>query len=542
MKRIASHVAMNWKSGLTVALVSIPLSLSLAIASGATPIMGIITAIWAGLAAAAFGGSKYNVVGPAGALSGILASFALAGGMQMLPVLAIASGIVIFAVYLLRWDRYLVFIPSSVMHGFTLGVGLTIGLGQTNAALGLQGLPPHDSLLRNFLESAAHVGQTNPHAFALFAILLCLLFMLAKWLPRLPGAIVVAVIGIAIGYLSEMHLVPLTLQTLLSKYGTLEATLVQPPSFALPVFNMVLVKAIFTVSVVAVLETLLSAKIADGMTGTRFNQRRETLGLAMANIASGLAGGLPATGVLARTAINVKSGAKSAWSSGLNAVFIALIALLLFRGFQYLPLAAVASILVFAAIRMVEIAHFKKLFSFDLSSFWLSILVGVLTFAVDPMVGILVGSTIALLEFVQHLSRGQSELTLHKNRALIARIPHHRLHEHDEPSDVVVYRFAGELTYFNGNSHEDAIRKIKAHTIILSLRNLFYIDLDGLDILGEIIKENKKAGRTMLISGISEYIKPLVEKSAWFKQKHMVGKVYGTTTEALSALGFASGR
>src|SRR3989344_6711779 len=143
------NIASNWRSGLTVALISIPLSLSLAIASGATPIMGIITSVWAGIVAAAFGGSEFNVVGPAGALSGILASFALSFGAEMLPLLAILSGTLIFVFFLLRWDRYLIFIPSSVMHGFTLGVGLTIGFGQLNFALGLKNVPMHESILRN---------------------------------------------------------------------------------------------------------------------------------------------------------------------------------------------------------------------------------------------------------------------------------------------------------------------------------------------------------------------------------------------------------
>ncbi len=538
MNAFFSELSANWKSGLTVALVSIPLSLSLSIASGASPIMGIITAIWAGLVAALFCGSRFNVIGPAGALSGILASFALTNGPEMLPLLAILSGVLIFIVYLLRWDRYLIFIPSSVMHGFTLGVGLTIGLGQINAALGLSGLQVHENALLNTYESLSHVSHTNMAAFVLFAVMLCFLFTCARLFPRVPGAILAAVIGIAIGYASEVHLLPFTVPTLLSKYGEFHAVLFQFPSFDLPSSYGVLAKAVFTVTIVAVLETLLSAKIADGMTNTRFNQKKEMLGLSLANIASGIAGGLPATGVLARTAINVKSGATSNYSSGINAVFVLLISLLLFTVFQYLPLAAVASILVFAAIRMVEAEHFKKIFHFDKASFWLSMVVAGLTFGVDAMIGILVGASVALLSFARSLSQSRSELTLHKDRKMLARLPHHRLSEQKEESDVAVYRFAGELTYFNGRSHEDSMKKIKAGTLVLSLRNLFYIDLDGLETLEEIVKEEEASGRTVLISSASEYIKPILEKTAWFRKKEEEGKVFGSTSEALVSLGF----
>ncbi|HLD71690.1 MAG TPA: SulP family inorganic anion transporter [Candidatus Peribacteraceae bacterium] len=541
MKRISQQIASNWKSGLTVALVSIPLSLSLAIASGATPLMGIITAIWAGLVAAIFAGSEFNVIGPAGALSGILAVFAMEHGMEMLPMLAILSGLVILAFYFLRWDRYLIFIPSSVIHGFTLGVGLTIGLGQINFALGLKDLPAHETLVLNLYESILHIGQAQLHTFLLFAFLLFVLFAIARWIPRIPGAVVAAAVGIVIGYLSEIHLLPFTFQTVLSKYGAFTGWPIQVPAFVVPSMELSLWKAVFTVAVVAILETLLSAKIADGMTKKRFNQKKEMLALSLANIASGLAGGLPATGVLARTALNIQSGAKSRFSSGINALFILLIALLFFRGFQYLPLPVVASILVFVSIRMIEPEHFIKLFRFDQSMFWMAILVGALTFGVDPMIGILVGSAISLLVFVQHLSRGQSELTLHKNKKLLARIPVSHAHKYAGQSDVTVYRFAGELTYFNGKSHEDAMRKIHADTLILSLRNLFYIDLDGLEALENMVEHQEAAGRTVLLTGASEYIKPLLEKASWFTSREKEGVVFSSTTDALKFLGFPLG-
>ncbi len=540
-KTFIDQVSKNWKSGLTVAVLSVPLSLSLAIASGTTPIVGIITAVWAGLVASIFGGSNYNIVGPAAALSGILSAFVLTHGPDVLPIIALFAGALIFLFYLLRWDRYLIFIPSSVMHGFTLGVGLTIGLGQINFAFGLQKLPVHESFLANLYESLLHLPQAHLPTFALFAAFVCILFSLARWLPRIPGAVVVAVTGIAVGYASEHQLLPFTVQTLFSKYGTLHATLVQFPSFSLASLDLSVAKVSVTVAVVAVLETLLSAKIADGITKTRFNQKKEVFGLALANIASGLCGGLPATGVLARTSLNAKSGASSSMSAGLNAIFVMIITLLLFSGFQYLPLAAVASILVFAAVRMIELHHFRKLFVFDQSAFWLALLVAALTFGVDPMIGILVGATIALLGFAQHLSKGQSELTLHKDKKLLARIPFHRLHEYEDSGDVVVYRFAGELTYLNGKYHEDAIARIGAQTVILSLRNVFYVDLDGAETLHEILQQQKTRGRVVYVTGVSEYVLPMLETAGWFVQMEKDGRIFRSTTDALKSLGFPLG-
>jgi SulP family sulfate permease len=537
MQNLLKLAASNWKSGLTVALVSLPLSLSLAIASGATPIMGIITAVWAGLVAAVFGGSDYNVIGPAGALAAIIAAFGMVFGPALMPALAICSGLLMLAIWLLRLDRYLVFIPSSVMYGFTLGVGLAIGLGQLNSVLGLSGLPAHESLLLNLLESLRHLGQTQLPTLGLFAACLALLFAGVRFFPKVPGAVVVAVIGIAVGWAAESHLLPFEVQTLLAKYGTFHADLFQPPAL-LPPLDPVFFKAVVTVAVVAVLETLLSAKIADGMTGSRFHQSNEVRGVALANIASGIAGGLPATGVFVRTALNVKTGATSRVSSGLNACFVAIISLLLFSGFQYLPLAAVASILVFAAIRMVDVKEFKKLYRFDRGSFWLALVVAVLVFSVDSMIGLLFGVAASLLIFVTRLSRAQSELTLHKPNCDLLRIPHHKLAEHEGDCDIVVYRFAGELTYFNGNSHEDNIRRIKAKTIILSLRNLLYADLDGVEILHGILTQAEKAGHVVYLTSISEFVRPTLEKAVWFKRMQEAGGVFASTTDALTALGF----
>ncbi len=538
MHRLLSDVQKNWKSGLTVALVSIPLSLSLAIASNAEPVTGIITAFWAGLIAAIFGGSKFNIIGPAGALSGILTAFVLTHGIALLPMLAICSGVAIFVCYLLRWDRYLVFVPSSVIHGFTLGVGLIIGLGQINFALGLSGLQAHESFLQNVWESVAHASQAQPATVMLFLAMLGLLFAILTWFPRIPGAIVAAVLGICIGYLGDTGMLPVVIPTLASKYSNLSGTLFQLPllTFA-PLADMAFLKTVATVAVVAILETLLSAKIADGMTKTKFDQRKETFGLALANIGSGLAGGLPATGVLARTALNAKSGATSAVSQGINAAGVAVIALLLFGYFRYLPLAVVAAILVFASIRMVEGEHFVKLFRFDKTAFFLSLLVAALTVIVDPLVAILAGATISLLIFVQHLSKGQSEISLHHQKKLVARIPHHKLHLHTGESDVIVYRLAGELTYFNGKSHEEAVKKLKTKTVILSLRNLFYIDLDGLETLHEMIADQEARKRTVVLTGASEFIEPLLVQTPWFAALQKKKRYFPSTTEALSALG-----
>ncbi len=298
MKTIVPNLRANLKSGITVSLVSLPLSISLAIAGGATPIMGVITAIWSGLVAALFGGSNYNIVGPTGALSGLLAMYAMSYGVQVLPILALIGGLIILISYFFKVDKYIVFIPSSVIHGFTLGVAFIIGLNQLNFATGLKGLPTHERFIENVIESFKHIAGVSGIAVGLFLATLILLFIFLKRIPKVPGPIVVSLIGIALGYLTSIGVLDFPLQTLYTKYGDLHATLFSLPHFGREFLNFTLWKAGAAIAVIAILETLISAKIADKMTKTKFDQKREMWGLGLANIASGLFGGIPATAAL----------------------------------------------------------------------------------------------------------------------------------------------------------------------------------------------------------------------------------------------------
>lgn len=544
MKKILGSFAVNlknnWKSGITVSLVSIPLSISLAVAAGATPLMGIITAIWAGLLASIFGGSNFNVVGPTGALSGILAVFAISHGAGSLPALAILSGIIIIISFVFHLEKYIILIPSSVIHGFTLGVAFIIGLNQLNFALGLKNLPAHESFIKNIFESFKHIGQFDMWTLALFGIALCLLFVFLKLAPKIPGPIVVAILGIAIGYLSENGMIFAQFQTLNTKFGEIGSQIIQLQSFSFNFLDYGVIKVALAVAVVAILETLISAKIADNMTKTKSNSRKEMLGLGLANIASGIFGGIPATAALARTSLNVKSGATHRTSAMISSIMIIAISIIFLSNFKYLPLAVVAAILVYVAFRMVESEHFKHIYMFDKKSFILAMVVAGITIAQDPIVGIVVGSIVALLVFVSHLSKGQSEIIINKDKKMIARIQTLRYNEIERHTgDVVVYRFAGQVNYINCQSHIENLSKLNGTNIlILNFRNLFHIDIDGLDAMGEVIKNAENQNKKVMLTSAGPFIIPSLAKTDWFKKLKKEGMIFNSTTDALETLGF----
>lgn len=538
---LLGNLKRNWKSGITVSLVSIPLSISLAVAANSTPIMGIITAFWAGLIASIFGGSNYNIVGPTGALSGILAMFAITYGVASLPALAIMSGIIILIFFILHFERYIILIPSSVIHGFTLGVAFIIGLNQLNSALGLQGLVQHEKFIRNVMESFAHIWQSDPGTMVLFLGTLIILFVFLKLIPKIPGPIIVAPIGIFLGYLSETGMITTKFQTLHSKFGDIIGSKIfQMPNLSFNFLDTNLLKAALAISVVAILETLISAKIADNMTKTKSNHRKEMMGLGFANIFSGIFGGIPATAALARTSLNVRSGAKSKLSATISSIMIAIVSVILISYFKYLPMAVVASILVYVAFRMVEAEHFKHIYAHNKSAFGLSIVVALITVIQDPIVGILIGSVISLLVFVNHFSKAQSEIIINKDKKMVAKIQTLKFNEIEKHGgDVIVYRFAGQMNYINSQSHLENLERMNGvHTVVLNFRNLFYIDVDGLDSLKEIIETMRRKGKKVIITSAGPFIMPILSREEWFLRMKDTGLVFNSTAEALKTLGF----
>lgn len=531
------RIKSNWKSGLTVSLISIPLSVSLAVASQTTPVAGIITAIWAGLIASIFGGSNYNIVGPTGALSGILATYAIIHGASALPTLAIVTGIIILVAYILKLEKFLIYVPKSAIQGFTLGVAFIIGLNQLNSAVGIRPTEVHERFIHNLFESFHNLSTVSPPTISVFIVFLAALFVCAKKVPKFPGAIILTPIGILLGYLSVNKIIPLSLTTLGQKYPDIAPRLFTAWNFEISsdVFT-----AATTVAVVAILETMLSAKVADGMTKTKYHRRKEMLGLGLANIVTGLFGGIPATAALARTSLNIKTGATDKMSATISSFAIILISFMLLTTFKYIPMAVIAAILVFVAIRMIEIHEFKHMFKNDKAAFILSIIVAFITVYEDPIIGILLGTALSLLIFMQKLSHGQFELMVNSSKGKkiyrITKDEHIRLNKYDH---TLVYTIKGQLAYINAQSHISRFetRLNGSKIIIIRLRELYFIDLDGVEALDEIIEICKKGGRDVYITGVNPYIAELLKNSDDYLKLKKHGHIFEKTTEVLKLLG-----
>lgn len=538
---LIGNIMRNWKSGLTVALVSIPLSLALAIASGATPTQGIITAFWAGIIGATLGGSKFNIIGPTGALSGILVGFALIHGYQMLPIIAILSGIIMFVFYLLHFDKYIIFIPRSVVHGFTLGVAFIIAFGQLDNMFGLAGIEKTDSFVQNILITLQNVSVFRWEIFAIFIIATFFIFIWDKKFPKFPGSIVIAFLGIIAVIVLQQTNTGFELRTIANNYPDIKAALYQNffPSYEWSIFlNKDVWIISFATAIIGILETLISGQIAQVMTKTPFNRSKEIFSLSLANIGSGLMGGIPATAALARTALNIKSGAKERTSGIIASIFLGIITLFMFYFFKQLPVVIIAAILFALSLRMIETRHFIRFIENERVSFFLSLFVAITTVAEDPIVGILVGTFIALLIFVNKVSFGQTEVLIWKDGQmrdsfLKTEIPQ----KEDINSDLVVYKISGTLTYINMPAHIEAVRRIQGNKyVIISMRHAFYADLDGIEYLKELIEILKVSNEKVYLSGINSEIRKLVEKEDFYKQKLIENKIFKRTSEAINEI------
>lgn len=537
MQNIITNIKNNWKSGLTVALVSIPLSLSLSVASGASPAEGLITAVWAGLLAGIFGSSNYNIIGPAGALTGVLALFAFQNGPELLPSLAIVTGIFILIAYFLKIQRYMVLIPRSVMVGFSTGVALLIIISQLRGVLGLHTLETTAEPLHNLGIIFQHIGSSDIVTFLLFFAGLMSLYLFARLIPKIPPAIFLAPLGIGLGFLMSTGILPLETMLLNQKYANLDFSLFSFLSHF--TINKAILVTGASVAFIAILETLISAKIAGNLTKTKFDSKKELFGLSLANIGSGLFGGLPATGVFVRTGLNAKSGATHKTSQTIQAITVGLISVLLFSTFTFIPLAIIASILIFASLRMLEIKDMKKYWKYSKKDFTVAVLVVVLMIAIDSVIGLLAGTILALLYFVESFSKGHFDITRNRGNQFIDRLYEGDFETFTDSVDVVVYSFKGSLTYVNGETHKDRIdaKMDLFSTIILRMRELGHIDHDGIEILFELIEDLKAHGKRVYITGLSEDIQKQLTKA---DSKHLLKEhlTLPNTTSALRELGF----
>ncbi|KAH9593350.1 SLC26A/SulP transporter domain [Trypanosoma melophagium] len=391
----------NLKAGLTVSLVNVPLSIALAIGSGATPEQGIVSCVWAGAVASLFGSSHFNVIGPTGALSGLLSSMVSSYGIPVLAPLALQAGLWTFLFLLFRVNHLLRFVSSGVAHGFGCGVAIVIAVGQIPSALGLQGVQPREKLLEKLMEDYKQIHTTSIPDTLLFLVTIIPLLVLSKRYNKVPWQIVFTLFGVLVA-----HIIPKGSLVLLSmKYPNLTLNFFSFVSLDELIlakwFEPTIVLYGFGIAMVGLMETLISSVIANNHVEDKcflnYSSTRDTFGLAMANIVSAFVGGIPSTAALARTALMVHSGAFSRLCGIMSCGAVAIICGLLLPLFKELPMATVAAILMVVAYKLVDFHDLRVLHIIDTANLYSTIITCAACVLTDTFVGLLVGIFFSVL-------------------------------------------------------------------------------------------------------------------------------------------------
>ncbi|WP_422750224.1 SulP family inorganic anion transporter [Micromonospora sp. WMMD1219] len=479
-------------AGLTVAVVALPLALAFGVTSGLGAQAGLVTAVVAGAAAAIFGGSNLQVSGPTGAMTVVLVPVVQqfgAGGVLMVGALA---GLILIALALARLGRYVRYLPAPVIEGFTAGIAVVIALQQVPAALGVAGAHGEKVWAVAADAVARFAAQPRPAAIAVALGVAAMMLLGGRWRPAVPFSLV----GVAAATLLA-ELAPIDL----ARIGELPQGLPAPSLDFVDLGSLgVLLPSALAVAALAALESLLSATVADGMTvGERHDPDRELFGQGLANLASPVFGGIPATAAIARTAVNVRAGASSKLAALTHAVALAAIVLAAAPLVGRIPLAALAGVLLATTVRMVEAASLLALMRATRAD----AVVLVLTFAVtviwDLVTAVVVGLAVAVVLALRAVARSAKLEQVPLDTGEHSDEEHALLAEH-----IVAYRLDGPLFFAAAHTFLLELAEVAdVRVVILRMSRVSTIDATGAQVLGDAVARLRGRGITVLISGIT---------------------------------------
>ena len=487
-------------AGLTVAIVALPLAMALAIASGTTPEKGLHTAIVAGFLISMFGGSRVQIGGPTAAFIPVVFVVIERFGYGGLILCTLLAGLILIAAGLLRLGTLMKYMPQPVITGFTAGIAVSIFFSQVKDALGLQmGAVPTEFTAR-LAAYSAHLSSAQAPAVAITALGLATIVALRRWRPAWPGFLLalLACTGVVLA-------AGLPVETIGSRFGALSAGL---PTFAIPHIpferTRELLPSALTIAFLAGIESLLSAVVADGMTGGRHRSNGELLAQGVANVGSALFGGLPATGAIARTATNVRAGARTPVAGMLHAVFLLVFMVALAPAMQYVPLAALAAVLLVVAWNISEVQHFRHTLSAPKGDRVVLLLTFLLTVFFDLTLAIEVGLVVAAFEFMARMAETvevSSGVSLLDDNGETPTDLHQR---DDLPPGVEVFQISGPLFFGAANRLDNLLDQFRQPTraLILRLRLVPIIDASGVHALKTLLERCRRMRIVLIVSGL----------------------------------------
>ena len=485
-------------AGVTVGIIALPLALGFGIASGVSPVQGLWTAIIAGCMVCTLGGSRFQIAGPTGAFVPVLAGIVAMHGYGGLAVATVMAGIMLCFMGMLRLGALLRFIPYPVIAGFTTGISIIIFIAQLNEALGL-GLKLSPHVPQQLTEIASHLHQTDIYASGICTLALLLLHIWPRFFKAIPAGIVAVVVTTVVVAVFE-----LPVSTVQSKFGQITSGF---PDLKLPDLSLEAMRTLMgPASIIAALggiESLLSASVADGLTDTRHDSNQELIGQGLANIVCPLFGGIAATGAIARTAANIRSGGLTPISGLIHSSFLLLIALFAAPYAGFIPLATLSAILMSVALRMAEWENFHLLWKGPHTDFYVMLAALGFTVLFDLTIGVGAGLVMSIVLFVRRM-----EEVSHVQLLTPDNDPEfdgsYSVRGKVIPQGVICFRFHGPFFFAAADKLEMALRGSggKPRVVVFRMRQVPSIDATGLQAFRTAVGKLQKDGVHLFITGI----------------------------------------
>ena len=500
-------------AGVIVAIIALPLSIALAIASGVSPEKGLYTAIIAGFVIAFLGGSNVNISGPTAAFATIVAGIVAQFGTSGLVIATIMAGLILILMGIFRFGSLIKFIPHTITTGFTSGITLTIVIGQIKDFLGLsfpEGTHAVETVEK--LEAVAKsIATFNWQALVVGAVAMAVLIVWPKISKKIPGSLIAVVVGVVMVKALKMDV---------NTVGDLYAISRDLPSFSVPEFSFNTIKQLlpsaFTIAILAGIESLLSCVVSDGMINDKHNSNTELIAQGVGNICSGLFGGIPATGAIARTAANVKNGGRTPVAGIIHAAVLLLILVVLMPYAAWIPMPVIAAILFMVAYNMCEWRQFVKICKTAPKSDILVLVVTfVLTVVFDLVVAIEVGMLIAVVLFMKRMADVANVRTWTSHGEDIS-ADSERMKTIPDHTEVV--EFEGPMFFASSEKFASVPVKEGVKTIILRMRNVPSLDATAMRSLYEIYNGCKKNGLTLILSHANEQPLSVMKKSGFYDE------------------------
>ncbi len=503
-------------AGIIVAIIALPLSIALAIASGVSPEKGIHTAIFAGFMISLFGGSRVQIGGPTAAFVVIVVGIINEFGLDGLIVATMMAGLILIVMGLCKLGTLIKFIPNTITVGFTAGIAVTLFVQQLKDLFGLQIENVPSECLGRIASYAEHIGTFDLQTFIIGAIALVIMIVSPRITEKIPGSLIAIVVTTLI-----VKFMNLDVSTIGSVYGELSSSF---PTPSIPNVNFAMVKELispaFTIAILAAIESLLSCVVSDGMVGSRHRSNMELIAQGIGNICSALFGGIPATGAIARTAANVKNGGRTPIAGMVHAIVLALIMVLLMPYAALIPMTTLSAILIIVAYNMSGWREFISMRKAPKSDFAVLIITFVLTVCFDLVVAIEVGMMMAAFLFLNRMANVTDvRKWMDYDEAYDEESDAESIHHMKLPKKTVVYEITGPMFFGAVDKFVDVVAESKKsnYVMILRMRSVPALDSTAYKTLAQIHSQCQKSGMQLILSHVNEQPIQVMKKEGLYE-------------------------